>query len=98
MPRLQQLVGHLRRQGRVAEHHRQDRVLARLDREARPLQAGAQLLRVGVQPVAQVAAAGRPVPAPSAPPCTIGGGTRVREQVRPRALPQEVDDLRLRRR
>src|SRR5262249_38272124 len=32
---LQQLVGHLRRQGGVAEHHGQDRMLARLEVEAR---------------------------------------------------------------
>ena len=39
---FEQLVSHFRGEGRVAEHHRQDRMLARLDREAGRFEAGTQ--------------------------------------------------------
>jgi len=47
-------VGHPRRQGRVAEHHRHDRMLARQDREAAGAHLRAEEPRVGLEPVAQV--------------------------------------------
>src|SRR4051812_47475348 len=45
---LEQLIGHPTRQGRVAEHHRQDWVLSGLELEPGSLQRGAELASVSV--------------------------------------------------
>src|SRR5262245_46634363 len=46
---VEQLVGDLTRQRRVAQHHGQDRVLSRLELKAGALQGGAELLGVGMK-------------------------------------------------
>jgi hypothetical protein len=92
-PLVEQLAGHLRGEPRVAEHHRDDRVRSLLDREAPPPSSPSRncaalaisLSRSAVLPPMRSRTA---IDAP-----TMAGRERVREQVRARALPQQVDHL-----
>ena len=73
-PSLEQALGHAAGEGGVAEHHRDDRVLAGLEVEAGLRQAGAEDARVLEQPRAQLAGCARGGRAPrGSPPATTGG-------------------------
>src|SRR6056297_2831826 len=89
---LQQPVGHLPGQACVAQHHRDDGVLARQQVEAERFHAAAEVLRVGRQLLAQAAVGLEQIH-------HLYGGSGdhrrqgIREEVGAGALPQPGDDL-----
>ena len=93
MPSSSRSPREVRREPRVAEHDRHDRVDAGLDREARPPSSarGRRARSPSAGRAARSTPRGARATASDAP--TIDGRERVREQVGPRALAQQVDDL-----
>ena len=88
---VEHVLGHLRRQPGVAQHDRHDGVRLPAQHEARLAHAAAEVRHVAHQGVPQ-----RRVPAQAVEDGQRGarhaGGQRVGEQVRPRALAEEVDE------
>src|SRR5512143_3684966 len=87
-------VRHSRRELRVAQQHRDDRMPAGHEREAVPFHPAPEALAVRTHALAQ---RGALAAAQELDNLQRGGGDarreRVREEVRPRALAQQVDDL-----